>query len=34
MPDVRVGPTVDAVRKGVDRKMEAVRSLIAGAGER
>jgi hypothetical protein len=28
MPDVWVRPTVDAVRKGVDRKMEAVKSLI------
>jgi C-terminal processing protease CtpA/Prc len=28
MPDVLVRPTVDAVRKGVDRKMEAVKSLI------
>lgn len=31
MPDVRVRPTVDAVRKGLDLKMEAVRSLIASS---
>lgn len=28
MPDVVVRPTVDAVRKGIDRKMETVRRLI------